>query len=173
MIFSVTKAFPGSYNDKTIVRYDDMIRALRTDAMYRDFEYVLHDGDGAEHVHRGLYAINDGGYHRWKTTISGFPHSVDPFEQRFTERLESVRKDVECVFGIMKKRWRVLRLPFLSTDAKQIEEVFKCCAALHNMLLKFDGRDNIGELDDDWLRADIEADDAQIGQATIRCGAEA
>ena len=32
---------------------------------------------------------------RWRTTISGFPHSVDIFEQRFTERLESVRKDVE------------------------------------------------------------------------------
>ena len=68
---------------------------------------------------------------------------------------------------------RVLRLPFLSTDAKQIEEVFKCCAALHNMLLKFDGRDTIGELDDDWLRADIEADDARIGRgALIRCDRE-
>ncbi len=29
-------------------------------------------------------------------------------EGYFSTNLESVRKDVECIFGIIKKRWRIL-----------------------------------------------------------------
>ena len=59
-------------------------------------------------------------------------------------------------FGILKKRFRILRLPFTYHDADDIDAVFKTCCAFHNMILKYDGRDDIGVEDSDWIRADIE-----------------
>ena len=69
---------------------------------------------------------------------------------------ESVRgKDIERVFGILKKRFRVLCVPsFLQSDEK-LEKVFKCCAILHNMLLEYDGHASIGEDAADWITRDL------------------
>ena len=52
--------------------------------------------------------------------------------------MESVRKDVECTFGILKKRWRILKNHILlqSKGCKaSIDNVVFTCAILHNMLL--------------------------------------
>ena len=85
--------------------------------------------------------------------------------QRFTERLESVRKDSECVFGIMKKRFRILRLPFEYKNSADIDAVMYTCAALHNMLLKYDGRADLGMDDSEhWIKADIAMDDFRINR---------
>ncbi len=39
------------------------------------------------------------------------PYKHEPVSSQkgyFSAKIESVRKDVECVFGIIKKRWRIL-----------------------------------------------------------------
>ena len=50
-------------------------------------------------------------------------------EDYFLTNLESVRKDVECVFGILKGRWASLDQGF------KYREIFLTCAVLHNMML--------------------------------------
>jgi hypothetical protein len=70
-------------------------------------------------------------------------------EWRFSKWLESMRKDVECTFGILKVRWRVLKsgIRVHGTDAS--DKIWKTCCALHNMLLEVDG---IAEdYSSDWL----------------------
>ena len=79
----------------------------------------------------------------------------------FSSNLESVRKDVECLFGILKKRWKILEYGIHFPDIKVCKKLFFVCSILHNMMLD-DGetRDNSvrvgrgGPLDDDaiWLR---------------------
>ena len=56
-------------------------------------------------------------------------------EQNFYSWMESVRKDVECAFGILKKRWRVLKLPMRVRRKYNAENIFTTCCILHNMLL--------------------------------------
>lgn len=86
-------------------------------------------------------------------------------ERDYGERCESVRKDVERVFGILKQRFRVLRVPnMLQSDAK-LSLVFKCCCILHNMLLTHDGFSDIGQLELDWILADL-ADTANVIRRT-------
>ena len=62
-----------------------------------------------------------------------------------------MRKDVECVFGILKKRFRILRLPFLYGDPNKIVNVFRACCIMHNWLLEFDGSADIGQQECDWI----------------------
>ena len=72
-MFSVSDGFPGATNDKTVVRFDPGITALREDKLFTEFQYYLR-GSG---LMKGAYSICDGGYHRWPETICGFKHSGD------------------------------------------------------------------------------------------------
>ena len=58
---------------------------------------------------------------------------------------------MERTFGIMKKRFRVLRLPCLYRTAEKVDNVFKTCCILHNWLMTANGLDTMGHLDGDWI----------------------
>ncbi len=77
-----------------------------------------------------------------------------------TELIESVRKDVECLFGIMKQRFRILRIPFEYHDPADITDVVRTCAILHNMMLLYDGLDlRLWEENIDWESIDPDGED--------------
>jgi hypothetical protein len=70
--------------------------------------------------------------------------------------LESVRKDVECTFGIMKKRWRILEYGIHYRCIETSEKIFVVCAILHNMLI-----DEI-----DWSESDV----PRVGRGVPKAG---
>ena len=57
--------------------------------------------------------------------------------------LESVRKDVECMFGILEKRWRVHNNGIMFLDIDVCNKVFMTCCCLNNFLLNLMERHNI------------------------------
>ena len=67
-IYYTTEGFPGTKNDKTIVKYDDFVTKVRTGELYGDTPFWLCCEDGTYKMHRGLYLIVDGGYHRWRVS---------------------------------------------------------------------------------------------------------
>lgn len=67
----------------------------------------------------------------------------------FSKTLESVRKDVECFFGILKGRFRILKLRLGYHSRDDIDNIFFTCCILHNMLHSFDGMD-VFEDNVDW-----------------------
>lgn len=79
-------------------------------------------------------------------------HCIDQWELAFSKRLESVRKDVECFFGILKGRFRILKLPLLYREKRKIDNIFFTCCILHNMLHLIDGLENL-ERDVNWAGA--------------------
>ena len=78
---------------------------------------------GNIHLDRGMYLICDGGYLRWPQSMC--PH-INPTaasaEGYYSSNLESVRKDVECTFGITKKRWKILNNGLLYCNIKVREK---------------------------------------------------
>ena len=60
-------------------------------------------------------------------------------EVLWSEWLESVRKDVECTFGVLKQRFRFLRNACRYHLADTIENAMKTACMLHNLLLQHDG----------------------------------
>ena len=84
----------------------------------------------------------------------------------FSAHIESVRKDVECVFGILKKRWKILEYGIRFRDIKVVEKVFVVCCMLRNsMLSEMETRDTYFRVgrgapipgDAIWLRGVIDA----------------
>ena len=66
---------------------------------------------------QGASALCDSGYHQWAQTVCGFKHASSKQHMEWSARCESARKQVECVFGSMKQRFRILRLPMLYNKA--------------------------------------------------------
>ena len=52
-----------------------------------------------------------------------------------------MRKDVECAFGILKTRFKILSIPIPLQSINAVDQIWKTCCALHNWLLKIDGLD--------------------------------
>jgi hypothetical protein len=50
-------------------------------------------------------------------------------------------KDVECTFGIVKGRWRILKTGIRLHGVSQPDKVWLTCCALHNWLLEVNGLD--------------------------------
>jgi hypothetical protein len=53
-----------------------------------------------------------------------------------------MRKDVECTFGILKGRWRILKTGVRIQGTAGCDAIWKTCCALHNWLLEADGLDS-------------------------------
>ena len=100
--------------------------------------------------HTGAYMICDGGYHQWPCLMFPFKHQPAGTDlEMWSSQIESVRKDVECVFGILKKRFLFLKHPIRIASAQKIERVFVTCCVLHNLLIDYDGMDNWNWNDED------------------------
>ncbi|CAM9274653.1 unnamed protein product, partial [Pylaiella littoralis] len=71
---------------------------------------------------------------QWVTLMAPSKYPGDVDDAAFSKMLESVRKDVECFFGILKGRFRTLKLRLAYHCREDIDDIFFTCCILHNML---------------------------------------
>jgi hypothetical protein len=76
-------------------------------------------------------------------------------------RCESARKIVERVFGMLKKRFRYLKLPLLTQNITDIDNIIRSCFIMHNMNILDQGRFDLGHLHNDWMDRDPDASKAR------------
>ena len=83
---------------------------------------ILHQRGGIAQE-RGMYLICDNGYLRWPASICPYEGATNStLEGYFSTNLESVHKDVECTFGILKKRWKILHNGVMYWDISVCEK---------------------------------------------------
>ena len=142
-ILASTKGHPGSFNDKTLIMFDKFVHDI-IDGKLDDYTFELLEQHGTEIVpvkYRGVWIIVDNGYHNWSITVPPIPSSDYRKEIRWSEWIESMRKDVECTFGILKGRWRILKTGIRLHSIECVDRIWLTCCAFHNMLLEIDGLD--------------------------------
>ena len=100
-IMSVTVGHPGARNDKHICRLDESLRHLAEGWLSKVEWWAYSDmaNESKIVVVKGLYLICDGGYLRWPTLIC--PVKVTERFKKLSKVIESTRKDVEDVFGML------------------------------------------------------------------------
>ena len=164
-IIHVDEWMPGHQNDKTQARHAVLFNRMKHRELHPERVYHLYDANGQLKPWRGIYIIVDGGFHQWRCLQAPLKHTSS--DGGWSKRLESVRKDSECTFGTLKKRFRVLRLPFLCFRAETIDLTFRACCALHNMLLRYDRLDSIGHRAGDWQTERFERRRAQLDRSRM------
>jgi hypothetical protein len=108
MILAATRGFYGSVSDKSIVKFDGAMVSLRK-GLYGKYCYELYDENGVLYKTYGAYALCDNGYHHWPTMMNPSKEAQDDDDYNWSEMSESLRKDVECLFGQMKQEFAILK----------------------------------------------------------------
>ena len=88
--------------------------------------------------------------------------SSDQREICWSQWIESICKDVECTFGILKGRWRILKTGIRLFGVESAYKIWMTCCALQNWFLEVNGLDKkwesgvlsewkgeLGDLDDE------------------------
>ena len=71
-----------------------------------------------------MYLICDNGYLLWPMSIHPYLKANNGTQDNFfSTKLESVQKDVECTFGILKKQWKVLNHGFKHCNNVKCEQI--------------------------------------------------
>ena len=117
---------------------------MKSNRLFRDAMWSYYNHEGKVRSSRGMYLICDNGYLRWPTTICPFTRTKKSMpEGYFSTNVESVCKDVECTFGIIKKRWQVLNNGFYHRDIIICEKIFVTCCCMNNYMLDQMVRTNV------------------------------
>ena len=107
---ATTTGHYGTTSDRTIVKFDGLVQKVRSEKRYTNAEYELQIGPNKWIREKGVYLLVDGGYHKWRIMQCPIKHTAEMDEIRWSEFAESIRKDVECLFGILKKRFQLLKV---------------------------------------------------------------
>ena len=122
-IQSVSGYCHGAQNDKTISRHDWAVNKLRTPGLYlSQTVFLLKTNDtGDKEVHTGVYYNCDGGYCMWTCLMPPYKEYMPATNKEgWSKRVESLRKDVECMFGSLKKQFLAIKNPIWFADAKDV-----------------------------------------------------
>jgi hypothetical protein len=57
-------------------------------------------------------------------------------DKLFSQRQESVRKDVEKAFGVLQARFDIVRRPARLWKQADVINIMQACVILHNMIVK-------------------------------------
>jgi hypothetical protein len=144
-ILATTQGHPARWNDKTLSLFDDFMQQLHHGDILDDVMFELYDRDDngtiIKQPYQGAWLLVDNGYLSHSTTVPPIKTTYKRSEIRFSAWLESLQKDVECTFGILKGRWRILKTGIRLFGVDAADKIFLTCCALQNWLLEVDGLD--------------------------------
>ena len=103
----MSQYFWCTINNKTIAQVDSLFGLLGDKGEFLSgIKWHTYDAAGDKVKHLGAYMIVDGGYHRWCSLVCPYKHQLEGTDMsKWSKNVESVRKDAECVFGILKKQF--------------------------------------------------------------------
>jgi hypothetical protein len=126
----------GTRNNQEIVKLDPKVKKICF-GWFSKIWWPYYAEMAGTAMKKGVYLICDNGYLRWPQLVCSYTagkpcHTEAGF---FSSNIKSVRKDVECTFGIIKKRWRILNNGLFYRNIGDCEKIFVTCCCLHNFLL--------------------------------------
>ena len=143
-MLNVSNYYYGTFNDKTLCNNDQFMERLRTDPLFTNFKYRLINKDGVWKEFKGAYVIGDGRLIDARFVMCPLLIASEADELAWNNMLTSLRKDVECFFGRLKRRFWILWIGVRSRIYARVEQAFRLACALMNWLHEIDG------LGDDW-----------------------
>ena len=142
-ILYTTAGHPARWNDKTLVLFDEFIMGVKNGVILTDYQFQLleknEDGIVQQPNYNGCWFLSDNRYQNWSVLVAPMKDAVLYPDIRWSKWVESIRKDVECTFGIMKGRFRILKIGIRLQSIDAVDKLWCTCCALHNMFLDDDG----------------------------------
>lgn len=88
--------------------------------------------------------LGDEGYPLKTYLMRPFPVSkVGPSQIIFNKRLSAARQVIECAFGIISSKWRLLLTSIEIEQLNDIDKIVKCICLLHNIIIEKEGEEPV------------------------------
>ena len=130
-IWFASIGYAGSNSDMVIWEKSPLHNKLvNGDISELDFRYTI--GDDTFEL---LYFLTDGIYPELSRFVKGYQEPADLDRKRYTKWQESSRKDVERSYGVLKKKFPILKGIRLY-DKEEIISMVETCIILHNMMVE-------------------------------------
>lgn len=140
-VLHVSEAFTGVAHDQSVMENDPFPRDIAYGKLYVNTEpkvvFVKKEEGNYQQFWEGVYFLSDQGYQKIRAFIDPTTPCFNHTERLFTEWIEAVRKNVECFFGILKSRYRLLKNAVRYHDIKVINDAFRTCCVVHNMIIQY------------------------------------
>lgn len=135
MIFGFGMHFfgmPGSCNDINVLHRSPVFNNLSS-GHAPEVNFTV---NGREY-NMGYY-LADGIYPPWATLITPIPAAVSNKQNRFNEKQQEYRKDVERTFGVLQAKYAIIKGPSRMWDPGDMKYIVQCVIILHNMGIKYE-----------------------------------
>lgn len=87
--------------------------------------------------------IGDAAYPLKTYLMRPFPsRNLTPIQENFNRRLSTARKCIECAFGILRAKWRILGKD-IELAPEKAANIVKCACILHNIVRERDGNSDL------------------------------
>ncbi|GKA36200.1 ALP1-like protein [Tanacetum coccineum] len=126
----------GSNNDVNVLRQSLVLNDLKVEKA-PEVPFVANDVN-----YKWGYYFTDRIYPDCSVLMKSIsqPMSNDMKRIRYKQAHEAARKDVKQTFGVLKKKWAIVRTPSRSRSLKKITHLMYICIILHNMIHKEKGK---------------------------------
>jgi hypothetical protein len=82
------------------------------------------------------YFLADGIYPEWAVFVKSIRLPVTVKDKLYAQEQEGARKDIERAFGVLRRRWSILKQPARLYDRAVLRDVVLACIILHNMIVE-------------------------------------
>jgi hypothetical protein len=82
------------------------------------------------------YFLADGIYPEWAVFVKSIRLPITEKDKFYAKEQEGARKDIERAFGVLKRRWCILKRPARLYDRAVLRDVVLACIILHNMIVE-------------------------------------
>jgi DDE superfamily endonuclease len=103
----------------------------------------------------GYHFIGDSGYTLHPTLMVPYTDIANVKHNIFNYKLSSTRMKIECAFGILKNRWRILSRTLDMKTIRTTTKVIESCLVLHNLCIELDDKIDIAP----YIMEEDEVDD--------------
>jgi hypothetical protein len=124
--------YVGTMNDINIWDSSMLHQSLH-DGTFESNDFVFEIGG---QLFDKLWFLTDGIYPELSRFVKTISEPRNRWEALYAIWQEAKRKDVERGFGVIKKKFGFLQIPFQMYDIENIAEIVYCCFILHNMAVE-------------------------------------
>ena len=82
------------------------------------------------------YFLADGIYPEWAVFVKSIRLPITEKEKLYAQEQEGARKDIERAFGVLQRRFCILKRPARLYDRGVLRDVVLACIVLHNMIVE-------------------------------------
>ena len=121
---------PGSMNDINVLQRSPILHSFLDGTMPR-LNYEV-NGNSYDLP----YWLADGIYPNWPIFMKTIPDPQGAARKKISQQQEKCRKDVERAFGVLQKRFSIVRNPARSWKPERLKLIMTACICLHNMIVE-------------------------------------